>query len=48
MESERLKLAPPSLEFSEPMYEVIEDSRAEFYQFLPWVTESTGSPIKQR
>ncbi|QUM80862.1 GNAT family N-acetyltransferase [Moritella sp. 5] len=40
MESERLKLAPPSLEFSEPMYEVIEDSRAEFSQFLPWVTES--------
>lgn len=40
MESERLRLLPPSLELSEPMYEVIEDSRAEFSRFLPWVTES--------
>jgi len=40
MESERLRLVPPSFEFSEPMYDVIEDSRAEFSLFLPWVTKS--------
>jgi len=40
MESERLKLTPPSLKYSEEMFEVINECKAEFSQFLPWVSDS--------
>ncbi|EGA70531.1 putative ribosomal protein N-acetyltransferase [Vibrio sinaloensis DSM 21326] len=40
MESRRLLLSPPSLLLADQMYQVIDESRSEFSQFLPWVTES--------
>lgn len=40
METQRIKLTPPSLEYSESMFTVIEDSKEEFAPFLPWVTDS--------
>lgn len=40
MESERLKLVPPSLKFTDAMYVVIEECKPEFSQFLPWVSNS--------
>ena len=40
MESERLKLTPPSLKYSEEMFEVINECKVEFSQFLPWVSDS--------
>ncbi|TKF99877.1 GNAT family N-acetyltransferase [Vibrio sp. F13] len=40
MESERLKLTPPSLKYSEEMCEVINECKAEFSPFLPWVSDS--------
>ncbi|MEI8593657.1 GNAT family N-acetyltransferase [Photobacterium sp. Hal280] len=40
MESERLQLVPPSLKYTESMLAVIEESKAELSQFLPWVSES--------
>ncbi len=48
MESERLKLVPPSLKYSDAMYQVIDESRLELSQFLPWVSdELTKSRLKQ-
>ncbi|WP_122055690.1 GNAT family N-acetyltransferase [Vibrio sp. Evd11] len=40
MESERLKLTPPSLKYSEEMFDVINECKVEFSQFLPWVSDS--------
>ena len=40
MESERLKLTPPLLKYSEEMFEVINECKVEFSQFLPWVSDS--------
>jgi ribosome-associated toxin RatA of RatAB toxin-antitoxin module len=40
METQRIKLTPPSIEYSESMFTVIEDSKEEFAPFLPWVTDS--------
>jgi ribosomal-protein-serine acetyltransferase len=40
MESERIKLVPPSLKYTESMLTVINESEAELSQFLPWVSES--------
>lgn len=39
MESERLKLTPPSMDYIDAMYDVIQNSRAEFDEFLPWVSD---------
>ncbi len=39
MESERLKLVPPSLKYADAMYQVIDESRLELSQFLPWVSD---------
>lgn len=39
MESERLKLTPPSLKYSEEMFDVINECKVEFSQFLPWVSD---------
>ncbi|EKO3905711.1 GNAT family N-acetyltransferase [Vibrio fluvialis] len=48
MESERLKLVPPSLKYADAMYQVIDESRLELSQFLPWVSdEFTKSRLKQ-
>lgn len=38
MESERLKLEPPSLNYIDAMYEVIEECKQDLSQFLPWVS----------
>ncbi|MDN3701958.1 GNAT family N-acetyltransferase [Vibrio artabrorum] len=39
MESERLELVPPSLKYADAMYQVIDESRRELSQFLPWVSD---------
>ncbi|MDA0116703.1 hypothetical protein [Vibrio sp. T11.5] len=39
METQRIKLTPPSLEYSQSMLTVIEDSKEELAAFLPWVTD---------
>ncbi|AXB34524.1 N-acetyltransferase [Vibrio campbellii] len=38
MESERLRLSPPSLQYVVAMYDAIDESRYELSQFLPWVS----------
>ncbi|MDH5880178.1 GNAT family N-acetyltransferase [Vibrio sp. Vb5031] len=38
MESERLKLEPPSLNYIDAMYGVIEECKQDLSQFLPWVS----------
>ena len=38
MESERLRLSPPSLQYVDAMYDAIDESRYELSQFLPWVS----------
>ncbi|RBW63434.1 N-acetyltransferase [Vibrionales bacterium C3R12] len=40
MESERLKLVAPSLDFIDAMYTVIDECRSEFSEFLPWVSDA--------
>ncbi|MDO6545412.1 GNAT family N-acetyltransferase [Photobacterium sanguinicancri] len=40
MESKRLKLTPPSLEYADSMWAIIQESEAELAEFLPWVSES--------
>ncbi len=48
MESERLELVPPSLKYADAMYQVIDESRRELSQFLPWVSdEFTKICLKQ-
>ncbi|MFM2642186.1 GNAT family N-acetyltransferase [Vibrio chagasii] len=40
MESERLKLMPPSLIHTDEMFNVVQECMAELSEFLPWVSES--------
>ncbi len=40
MESERLKLIAPSLDFIDAMHAVIEECKPELSQFLPWVSDT--------
>jgi RimJ/RimL family protein N-acetyltransferase len=45
MESKRLLLSPPSLDLVDQMYRVIDESRPEFSQYLPWVTDAFSKSI---
>ncbi len=48
MESERLELVPPSFKYADVMYQVIDESRHELSEFLPWVSdEFTKVCLKQ-
>ncbi|KMV30934.1 ribosomal protein acetyltransferase [Photobacterium swingsii] len=40
MESQRIKLTPPSLAYADSMWTIIQESEAELSEFLPWVSES--------
>ncbi|MEC7939260.1 MAG: GNAT family N-acetyltransferase [Pseudomonadota bacterium] len=40
MESERLKLTPPSLIHTNEMFNVVQECMAELSEFLPWVSEA--------
>ncbi|MEZ8747435.1 GNAT family N-acetyltransferase [Vibrio sp. 10N.261.49.A5] len=45
MESERLKLVPPSLNYIDVMHGVIEESQQDLSQFLPWVSGALSKQV---
>lgn len=48
MNSQRINLIPPSLEYVSSMYDSINESRAELSVFLPWVTNALTSADIER